>query len=317
MVTCGLSRVLLGVGGSSFMFEVILPFYFYVDLSRLVIISKVHVSLFAMFLNTEGKVDGGEFMLQNLNMHNSKLILSASFISAFMFLFVGNVSKAGALGNYKCGNSDRKTHVNCLRGLLDRTSYGFALKIGKRGPGGYDCGRQAGNKTKRKHVNCLRRLLDQHGAHLQVISPDAKHHDQTTSPSIRPADGIVAVPTHPTNIQGDTQSAFCSTWRDTYSNIDKGLHGQGKRDNTVYDDQTTMVFEICIEAYEAGAHGQAQKSFCSGWTAQKVGQMCARNYRCKDYGVLTDRDYYTDTLNRMCIEAHETGAHYEIDSRDK
>ena len=93
-------------------------------------------------------------------------LLTALLFTAFMFPFFGNISNADALGNYGCGNKDRKTHVNCLRGLLTSTPYGLTVPKGKNGLGKYGCGRKAGNKTKRKHVNCLRRLLDQHGPHL-------------------------------------------------------------------------------------------------------------------------------------------------------
>ena len=93
-------------------------------------------------------------------------LLTALLFTAFMFPFFGNISDADALGNYQCGNKDRKTHVNCLRGLLTSTPYGLTVPKGKNGLGKYGCGRKAGNKTKRKHVNCLRRLLDQHGPHL-------------------------------------------------------------------------------------------------------------------------------------------------------
>ena len=93
-------------------------------------------------------------------------ILFALFLSAFIFPFFGNTSNADALGNYGCGNPDRKTHVNCLRGLLDTTPYGLTVPKGKIGLGNYGCGKQAGNIKKRQHVNCLRRLLDEHGAHL-------------------------------------------------------------------------------------------------------------------------------------------------------
>ena len=93
-------------------------------------------------------------------------LLTALLFTAFMFPFFGNISNADALGNYGCGNKDRKTHVNCLRGLLTSTPYGLTVPKGKNGLGKYGCGRKAGNKTKRKHVNCLRRLLDQHGSHL-------------------------------------------------------------------------------------------------------------------------------------------------------
>ena len=93
-------------------------------------------------------------------------LLTALLFTAFMFPFFGNISNADALGNYGCGNKDRKTHVNCLRGLLTSTDYGLTVPKGKNGLGKYGCGRKAGNKTKRKHVNCLRRLLDQHGSHL-------------------------------------------------------------------------------------------------------------------------------------------------------
>ena len=135
-----------------------------------------------------------------------KYVFVALFFTAFMFPFFGSINNADALGNYGCGNPDKRTHVHCLRGLLASTPYGLSVKQsnpssdglgnygcgnpdkrthvnclrglltstpygltvpkGKNGLGKYGCGRKAGNKTKRKHVNCLRRLLDQHGSHL-------------------------------------------------------------------------------------------------------------------------------------------------------
>jgi hypothetical protein len=83
----------------------------------------------------------------------------AFLFTAFMFPLVGNVSTADALGKYGCGNKDKRTHVNCLRGLLSDTPYGIAVKAskpGKDGLGNYGCG----NKKKKKHTKCLSRLLD-------------------------------------------------------------------------------------------------------------------------------------------------------------
>ena len=96
-----------------------------------------------------------------------KNIFIALFFTAFMFPFFGSISNADALGNYGCGNPDKKTHVNCLRGLLSSTPHGLAVQQSSPsndGLGNYGCG----NRNKRTHVNCLRGLLDQHGAHLQV-----------------------------------------------------------------------------------------------------------------------------------------------------
>ena len=85
-----------------------------------------------------------------------------------MFLFVGNVSTVDALGNYECDSEDRKTHVSCLRELLDSTEYGSTVPKGKSGLGKYKCGKKQGNKTKEQHVNCLTSLLDEYGSHLAV-----------------------------------------------------------------------------------------------------------------------------------------------------
>jgi hypothetical protein len=93
----------------------------------------------------------------------------------------GSISKADALGNYGCGNPDKKTHVNCLRGLLSRTPHGTAVKQSSPsndGLGNYGCG----NHDKSTHVNCLRGLLDQHGAYLQVDKPAADAALGTDSP---------------------------------------------------------------------------------------------------------------------------------------
>jgi hypothetical protein len=88
-------------------------------------------------------------------------LFTALLFAVFMFPFIGNVSNADALGNYGCGNKDKRTHVNCLRGLLSNTPYGIGVKAnkpGRDGLGNYGCG----NKNKKKHTKCLRRLLDQH-----------------------------------------------------------------------------------------------------------------------------------------------------------
>jgi hypothetical protein len=71
------------------------------------------------------------------------------------------------LGSYGCGNPDKRTHVNCLRGLLSSTPYGLTVQQSspsKDGLGNYGCG----NKNKKKHTRCLRLILDEHGEHLQV-----------------------------------------------------------------------------------------------------------------------------------------------------
>jgi hypothetical protein len=54
-----------------------------------------------------------------------KFMFIALFLTAFMFPFFGSISNADALGNYGCGNPDKKTHVNCLRGLLSSTPHGW------------------------------------------------------------------------------------------------------------------------------------------------------------------------------------------------
>jgi hypothetical protein len=92
-----------------------------------------------------------------------KYIFITLFLTTFMFPFFGNVSNADALGNYGCGDKNKKKHVNCLRGLLSSTPYGLTVQQSspsKDGLGNYGCG----NKKKKKHTTCLRRLLDQHGA---------------------------------------------------------------------------------------------------------------------------------------------------------
>ena len=100
-----------------------------------------------------------------------KYICTALFFTAFMFPVFGNVSNADALGKYGCGNPDKRTHVNCLRGLLASTPYGLTVQQSspsRDGLGNYGCG----NPNKRTHTRCLRRLLDEHGAHLQVGNRD-------------------------------------------------------------------------------------------------------------------------------------------------
>ena len=112
-----------------------------------------------------------------------KYVFIALFFTAFMFPFFGSITNADALGNYGCGNPDRKTHVNCLRGLLDTTPYGLTVPKGPNGLGQYGCGKKAGNIKKRQHVNCLRRLLDEHGTHLQVgNNGGGEHHDPNMPP---------------------------------------------------------------------------------------------------------------------------------------
>ena len=87
-------------------------------------------------------------------------LLTALFFTAFMFPFFGNISDADALGNYGCGNKDRKTHVNCLRGLLTSTPYGLTVPKGKNGLGKYGCGKKRNNWDEVARGNCLRALLD-------------------------------------------------------------------------------------------------------------------------------------------------------------
>jgi hypothetical protein len=97
------------------------------------------------------------------------VMLLALFVAAFSFPSIGSVSNADALGNYGCGNPDKRTHVNCLRALLSTTPFGLTVmkaNPSKDGLGNYGCG----NSDKTTHTTCLRRILDQHGAHLGVGS---------------------------------------------------------------------------------------------------------------------------------------------------
>ena len=75
---------------------------------------------------------------------------------------MGAPGKKGKMGNYGCGQPNRRKHVSCLRRLLDTTPHAATVRKGPKGMGLYGCG----DKNRRKHVNCLRRLLDQHGPHL-------------------------------------------------------------------------------------------------------------------------------------------------------
>ena len=75
---------------------------------------------------------------------------------------MGAPGKKGKMGNYGCGQKNRRKHMNCLRRLLDTTSHAATVRKGKKGMGMYGCGQ----KNRRKHVSCLRRLLDKHGPHL-------------------------------------------------------------------------------------------------------------------------------------------------------
>jgi hypothetical protein len=95
------------------------------------------------------------------------VMLLALFVAAFSFPSIGSVSNADALGNYGCGNPDKRTHVNCLRALLSTTPFGLTVmkaNPSKDGLGNYGCG----NSDKTTHTTCLRSILDQHGAHLQT-----------------------------------------------------------------------------------------------------------------------------------------------------
>jgi hypothetical protein len=75
--------------------------------------------------------------------------------------------RGGKMGNYGCGNKNRRKHVNCLRDLLDTTPLSDQVRHAKKGKkrGFYGCNGLKQGKWK-KHVNCLRRLLDQHGPQL-------------------------------------------------------------------------------------------------------------------------------------------------------
>ena len=93
-------------------------------------------------------------------------IFIALMFTVFMFPVVGNINSADALGNYGCGNKNKRAHVTCLRSLLSSTPFGLTVQQSspsKDGLGNYGCG----NKNKRKHTKCLRRLLDQHSTGMQ------------------------------------------------------------------------------------------------------------------------------------------------------
>ena len=81
---------------------------------------------------------------------------------------MGKPGKQGKLGNYGCGQKNRKKHVNCLRDLLGTTPLFDKVRHRKEGNktrGLYGCsGLKQGNW--KKHTKCLRRLLDKHGPHL-------------------------------------------------------------------------------------------------------------------------------------------------------
>ena len=80
----------------------------------------------------------------------------------------GAPGKKGKMGNYGCGQKNRKKHVNCLRDLLGTTPLFDKVRHRKEGNktrGLYGCsGLKQGNW--KKHTKCLRRLLDKHGPHL-------------------------------------------------------------------------------------------------------------------------------------------------------
>ena len=45
----------------------------------------------------------------------------------------------GKMGNYGCGQPNRRQHVNCLRRLLDTTPHAATVRKGKKGMGMYGC----------------------------------------------------------------------------------------------------------------------------------------------------------------------------------
>ena len=57
-------------------------------------------------------------MFQKFNKINSLLILAAFINGIFMFPYIGNAGHDD-LGHYDCFDKNRRTHVNCLRSLLD------------------------------------------------------------------------------------------------------------------------------------------------------------------------------------------------------
>ena len=57
-------------------------------------------------------------MFQKFNRINSLLILAAFINGIFMFPYLGNAGHDN-LGHYDCFDKNRRTHVNCLRSLLD------------------------------------------------------------------------------------------------------------------------------------------------------------------------------------------------------
>ncbi len=80
----------------------------------------------------------------------------------------GKPGKKERLGNYGCGQKNRKKHVNCLRDLLGTTPLFDKVRHRKEGNktrGLYGCSGLKQGKWK-KHTKCLRRLLDKHGPHL-------------------------------------------------------------------------------------------------------------------------------------------------------
>ena len=94
----------------------------------------------------------------------------------------------GKMGNYGCGQPNRRKHVNCLRRLLDTTPHGLTVPRGKgkNALGRYGCGQ----KNRKKHVNCLRDLLG-----TTPLFDKVKHRKKAT----RPGDSMDAAASKPEN----------------------------------------------------------------------------------------------------------------------
>jgi len=115
------------------------------------------------------------------------------FLSAFVISSFGSVRNADALGQYGCNNTvyGDTSHINCLRGILDRTAYGALQPLGGSGHKNYRCdaSRSTNNRQndtrmqRQQHVNCLRALLDQHN----------HNNPQTAAPMVAPTfdDGLM------------------------------------------------------------------------------------------------------------------------------
>ena len=192
----------------------------------------------------------------------------------FSLLSFGLTAIAQEISSYGCENKDKKTHVDCLRSLLDSTQYGENHP--GRGSTHYACYGGDDDEKLRKEVTCLKLKLDKYGPHLAKGASEPIMPLGTMPPPCPPGTNCDPTPNsgkmplnveHPCYNVPPAERNGHSCWNNTTQENQEGLNAritQLENDlKTAYEGQYALNDRIAQLEAELSASNSAQEPLSS------------------------------------------------------